>query len=472
MPIVDKFNVDGQDYAIEPVLDAVPMQNSQHAVMSGGVFADKSDVPVQGSTRNFTAAGAYDFFDGSKTSRSWLAKALAPMMFNVFHRYNLDYPDVFPDNNYKNYGTITTAGGIWYIDQNHNQNLPALYSYDLKSWQPVNISFIKLFGHSDGMAYHNGVWVIGNRKSTDGINFQVMDNAPAGTGTAYATVVFAGDKWFFNIYDGSTYTLYYSTDLETFTPCTGITANASPLGIKYAHGKYVGLRAGNGIWYSADGIAWAQSTWASGSWASYGGGTFSTATFASLYCFSNALYSGSGSGLYEAQHVWIALDRSEYPSGYSRFVFSTDDGATWHYSLAAQLPYVDRGYVSSFMSCGRIAYGADYRSNNTASEGLWMLDLSSLTATKAMCDSLPFDSVPAVFCINGNWLAFQYNTVGQATLLTNGLYLSRDCGATWRWITREATGRFWGYNNGTLVWAQSNGWLYSDVDMALEDVTD
>lgn len=65
--IVDRFNVDGQDYAIEPVIDPTPVEGSQHAVMSGGVYneikridEDKSATPISDSTKNFTAGGAYD----------------------------------------------------------------------------------------------------------------------------------------------------------------------------------------------------------------------------------------------------------------------------------------------------------------------------------------------------------------------------------------------------------------------------
>lgn len=38
MPVVDKFNVDGVDYTIQTTIDPVPTQDSQNAVMSGGVY--------------------------------------------------------------------------------------------------------------------------------------------------------------------------------------------------------------------------------------------------------------------------------------------------------------------------------------------------------------------------------------------------------------------------------------------------
>jgi len=74
--VVDSFNVEGKEYHIEPVLDPVPIENSQHAVMSGGVFADKSSVPVEGSTKNFTAGGAYDMFLGATTPAEFENKLL------------------------------------------------------------------------------------------------------------------------------------------------------------------------------------------------------------------------------------------------------------------------------------------------------------------------------------------------------------------------------------------------------------
>lgn len=74
--VVDSFNVEGKEYHIEPVLDPVPIENSQNAVMSGGVFADKSSVPVEGSTKNFTAGGAFDMFLGATTPAEFENKLL------------------------------------------------------------------------------------------------------------------------------------------------------------------------------------------------------------------------------------------------------------------------------------------------------------------------------------------------------------------------------------------------------------
>jgi hypothetical protein len=66
--IVDRFNVGGQDYYIEPVLDQVPTEGSPRPVMSGGVYqeliATRGDTPMasgvdaQGA---FTRQGAYKY---------------------------------------------------------------------------------------------------------------------------------------------------------------------------------------------------------------------------------------------------------------------------------------------------------------------------------------------------------------------------------------------------------------------------
>lgn len=71
---VDRFNVDGEDYVIEPIMDSVPTQGSENGVESGGVYTelealkedihdivvDKSSVPEKDSTKAFTAGGAYN----------------------------------------------------------------------------------------------------------------------------------------------------------------------------------------------------------------------------------------------------------------------------------------------------------------------------------------------------------------------------------------------------------------------------
>lgn len=66
--VIDKFNVDGNTYDMEPVLDTAPVQDSELGVESGGVWTalkqikdsiSKSNVPVADSQAFFTAGGAW-----------------------------------------------------------------------------------------------------------------------------------------------------------------------------------------------------------------------------------------------------------------------------------------------------------------------------------------------------------------------------------------------------------------------------
>lgn len=246
MPIVDKFNVDGQDYAIEPVLDAVPMQNSQHAVMSGGVFADKSDVPVQGSTKNFTAAGAYDFFNGSKTSKSWFGKVFGHLLAREWKRCvaeNAQIPD-FYDAAY--------GKGLW-VAGTHNYGC---------WWSEDGLNWTQGVGDNDDRAvievvYANGIWVssstIGIFWSEDGKNWTIGDGDNTGT-RRYP--MFVNNMWFCAGANGNG--LYWSEDGKYWTKADGSVAEE--------YGFYTGsVCYGNGVWVvaSAHGAHWSEDgkTW-------------------------------------------------------------------------------------------------------------------------------------------------------------------------------------------------------------------
>lgn len=117
MPVVDKFNVEGNDYYIEPLMDNTPTQGSEKAVSSGGVYgfrsekpaeydkkfltsggayADKSEEPIGYGTllyddeqenhkKNFTAGGAFDFFGNATSIREWYPMMFPNLMGNVWH---------------------------------------------------------------------------------------------------------------------------------------------------------------------------------------------------------------------------------------------------------------------------------------------------------------------------------------------------------------------------------------------------
>lgn len=130
--IVDRFNVEGEDYFIEPVMDATPTEDSEKAITSGGVYAyrssvpadndgrfftsagaynDKSNVPVSTGTaadeeerKNFTAGGAFEFFGHASHVRHWY-----PMLFPNLFGYTWHWKETSAFSGYVN----TTCEGYY-----------------------------------------------------------------------------------------------------------------------------------------------------------------------------------------------------------------------------------------------------------------------------------------------------------------------------------------------------------------------
>lgn len=122
---VDRFNVDGEDYVIEPILDPVPTEGSIHGVESGGVFnameqlrteenQDKSDIPLQSSTKAFTAGGAYNFFDKSLNSTAWLKKVFPEKFGTTFTQVNSIKATVITKGDV--YVISTYQQGLWWSE--------------------------------------------------------------------------------------------------------------------------------------------------------------------------------------------------------------------------------------------------------------------------------------------------------------------------------------------------------------------
>lgn len=236
MPIVDRFNVDGQDYSIEPVLDAVPIQNSQHAVMSGGVFADKSNVPVQGSTKNFTAAGAYDFFFNSTTKMEWAAKVLGSQLGQGWARTIVGDPNPQETPPSLSFGAFAYGNGVWVAGATDSCYEGAYYSLDDGvTWQKSDMysygswglafgdgKFVLAAGKAKGLSEQGGLWY-----STDGqhwtqsnVTQTAMRDVKYCNGTWIATAAYISGQSNGGIYyssDGENWTLSQNTSGITFT---------------------------------------------------------------------------------------------------------------------------------------------------------------------------------------------------------------------------------------------------------------
>lgn len=97
LPIIDKFNVDGNTYDMEPVLDPVPTQDSVIGVESGGIWTalkqikdsiSKSNVPVVDSQAFFTAGGAWS--DKATGAVAGSTKVFTEKELYKYLRYILD----------------------------------------------------------------------------------------------------------------------------------------------------------------------------------------------------------------------------------------------------------------------------------------------------------------------------------------------------------------------------------------------
>ena len=97
--IINKFNVDGVDYAIEPILDPEPVEGSQHGVESGGVYplVQKTNIPEELSTKNFTAGGAW----------TYLKRIVNSLLSMATWWQGTD------DNTTYNFNTVSYANGLW-----------------------------------------------------------------------------------------------------------------------------------------------------------------------------------------------------------------------------------------------------------------------------------------------------------------------------------------------------------------------
>lgn len=427
MPIVDKFNVDGQDYSIEPVLDAVPMQNSQHAVMSGGVFADKSDVPVQGSTKNFTAAGAYDFFDGSKASKSWLGKVFGHLLGRKWQR-------VVTANSYcAAYGKgvwvlgCATLGGLWSEDGTHWEQCTSL---------PANKPVYEVLYADDIFV----AWVgdVGLYWSEDGKDWTLC------TGTFNTTSKFlsyANGMWFCT---GQSSGLYWSEDGKVWAQATGDISTSSIYranGVIYANGIYVcgaSTSTNFGAFWSEDGKAWTRATGGTGSvsWLTHLNG---------IWLAANGVGSSSNAGI-----IW-SEDGKSWSAGTTSY--SGADG----YSVG-NIVYGNGVFVAPALAAGSGSIGCLWSEDGKAWSQCTGITTYNITITAygvAYADGI------WVCGLNGYGVAWSNNgkdwTVGTAPetdlsgfRYANGIWLCKGAGR--KAILYSLDGMVWNLSSANVDW--------------------
>ena len=366
--IVDKFNVDGQEYHIEPPTDAVPTEDSPNAVQSGGVYTSlqqlahdiqqididvsgkvdktttvngkalstditiaKADVglgsvantgdsatPASGGTTKFTTGGAYDFFRtadytqwlmwtlGYKLGQKWLNGTGIPAgAINI---------NTVTANNkfFASIGGGTSAGAVY-------------MSSDGINWQATSITsgVTLLFD----VIYFKGLYV-----ALTSNTLYWSSNGISWTQGATLTVVgmlVTNDSV---IVCSTTNGLKYSTDGKTWNSCTSSgTAIPSTYGyLEFADGVFI---------YVAGSY---QNTSAS-IYRSTNGQTFTPVAAATM---STVNTYGRGVGYVASKGTWYALITNSSDAS-PKICISTDKGVSW-----TSMSY--SGIVNNSGSSGRV----------------------------------------------------------------------------------------------------------------------
>lgn len=183
--IVDRFNVGGEEFHIEPIMDSTPTQGSLHGVTSNGVFEDKSSVPIKDGTKNFTSGGAFDFFGGLTSALKWLKTMFMPMMVSRFR--DAGYARIGSTGSYVfssapasgvcyhnglyvaslgNTNVPTAGGGLWYAEEDSEGEHILSSDYGLRTWHQSNITEGYVQDAAPPM-YHNGTWIASLQGSND-----------------------------------------------------------------------------------------------------------------------------------------------------------------------------------------------------------------------------------------------------------------------------------------------------------------
>lgn len=244
--IINKFNVDGVDYTIQPLLDPVPTEGSPLAVESGGVYADKSSVPLEGSTKNFTAGGMFLIYN-------WLQKFLQWSMSLVETLAGTFSATFTGSSRFGYYNGLFVCGA----------KESMLWSENGVDWNAGTVSITGTLSYVRAVCCHNGFWVVSSTAphtlwSEDGKNWE---ESASNTGKL-STVVYAAGLWV-----GIGRGIWWSEDGKNWTQCSGTSTldvdyDASRrFMLAYADGIWVAATANNqGMWWSENGKDWVQGT--------------------------------------------------------------------------------------------------------------------------------------------------------------------------------------------------------------------
>ena len=445
---------DLNDYRIENA-DTAPAENSNDLITSGAVYEamqssgsvksvcsqlpdangnvslDKSDVglgnvantgdsatPAQNGTAKFTTGGAFDFFAKCASSASWLGKVFGRFMGRKWAKVNGEIALSYASQ-------PVYANGLWEAGSSISSNYSGIW------WSEDGINWTKGTGQMGSLpytpAYANGLWLAGQAigtggvfKSSDGKTWEKITTLPANT--FFDTPVYVNGLWYAI---SGTAMPYWSEDGDVWTAVTGDSTCTYMEAPSYANGLWLAGSTGHGFFKSEDGKSWTQVT----------GTTASYTMYTPVY----------------ANGRWVA-GSNEHGLWWST------DGVTW-----------TQVTVNTSENSFTPIYANGLFVTNVSNLGLWWSE-DGKTWTQGTGGNTTNKYMKKPVYANGIWVAGSYG----------GMYWSED-GKTWVRAVTDFAGSLEVetpfYGNGMLLAVftmstQGSGFCYSDIEMALEELTD
>lgn len=398
MPVVDKINVDGQEYTIEPVMDTVPTEDSPNAVSSGGVYdallqALPVPTPQQGGNKAFSNGGAYDYLN-------WLLRISGGGVFKPIASTNGTNPsgatfliyafDKWIAGGYKN----NNFGLRFSLDNGFHWGLPFFNKTDVYTINTASAAYsdgrmvVSGLGEykEDGTAIEPSTSEARGYWSDDGVHWEPCTISGGSASDRLSPVIGKfGGLWFAGGSFNSTGGIYWSEDGKAWTKGTGMSGQA--YAVSYADGMWIASSYGDGLWWSTDGKAWTKGTMPSGS-PSGTAGTFFSIEY------------GNG--------VWVASTAGGSLASYKGLQWS-EDGKNWTVCTTQTTEGILPGYPK-FINGRWFAAGAGANPNyaQTSLDGKFWDYVTGLDREKCFSE---FTTDGEVILVTGNIVAWSTDAV-------------------------------------------------------------